>query len=181
MSEDLGLLILRVAIGLLVAGHGAQKLFGWFGGYGFQGTRGFFATALRLRPAGIWTGLAVLTELGGGLLFAAGLFHPLGALAIVAAMLGAGLLAHWPRFWITNNGVEYALVLLIAALAEGIAGSGGYALDRLFGTALPAPIALLTGLVLVGFGTAAMLLSRQPAPPPAALQPSAEAPTARAA
>lgn len=167
MSTDLGLLVLRIVIGLLIAGHGAQKLFGWFGGYGYTGTRGFMGGMLRLRPAGLWTSLAIATELGGGLLFAAGLFHPLGALALIASMLSALILAHWPRFWVTENGIEYPLVLATAGLAEGIAGSGAYALDRIFGTTLPAPVTLIVGLIAVVLGTIAMLATRAPSAVPA--------------
>src|SRR3712207_1077172 len=105
MTADLGILLLRLLIGGLMMGHGAQKLFGWFGGYGLAGTSGYFGGQLRLRPATFWTLLAGLSELGGGLLLALGLFTPLGVAGIVAAMLMAIITAHWPRFWVMDNGI----------------------------------------------------------------------------
>jgi putative oxidoreductase len=73
---DVGLLILRLVVGLLLAGHGAQKLFGMFGGHGLKGTSGWLGS-MGLRPAGIWALLAGLSELGGGVLLALGLLTPL--------------------------------------------------------------------------------------------------------
>src|SRR5215212_1389422 len=105
MSYDVAVLVLRLVVGGLMFGHGAQKLFGWFGGYGLTGTSGFFAGQLRLRPATFWTVLAGLSEAGGGLLLATGLLSPLGSLGIIAAMLMAIILAHWPRDWSTDNGI----------------------------------------------------------------------------
>ena len=72
MSVDVGLLILRVVVGLLLLGHGAQKLFGWFGGFGLQGTAGWFAS-MGLRPAPFWTFMAGIAEFGGGMLLALGI------------------------------------------------------------------------------------------------------------
>ncbi len=160
MSEDWGLLLVRVIVGGLLAGHGAQKLFGWFGGYGFSGTRDFFGGVLRLRPAGFWTALAIAAELGGGLLFALGLLNPLGALGIVGAMLMALILAHWPRLWVTENGIEYPLVLLTVALAIAITGPGAYSLDAALGLTLPAPATLLVGLAATLGGAALALATR---------------------
>src|SRR5437762_829860 len=94
MSGDLALLVLRLVVGGLLLGHGAQKLFGWFGGYGFAGTKGFMGGALRLRPAGLWTALAGLSEFGGGIAFGLGFLNPLGALGIISAMVMAILLLH---------------------------------------------------------------------------------------
>jgi putative oxidoreductase len=161
---DLGILLLRVVVGLLLAGHGAQKAFGWFGGHGFAGTRGFFGGMLRFRPAGFWTTLAVLAELGGGLLFAAGLLSPLGALALIAAMLVATVVAHWPRFWVTDGGIEYPLVLIAAAAAIGLTGPGAFSLDNALGIALPAPATFVVGLAAVIVGTVVALATRAPQP-----------------
>ena len=144
--------------------HGAQKLFGWFGGYGLAGTSAFFGSQLRLRPATFWTLLAGLSEAGGGLLLALGLLDPLGSLGIIAAMLMAIILAHWGRFWNTENGVEYQLVLIGAALAVAIGGPGAYSLGAALGVALPAPATFLVGLVLVLVGAAVAQATRAPAP-----------------
>jgi len=162
MSSDLGILVLRLVVGGLMFGHGAQKLFGWFGGYGLAGTSGFFGAQLRLRPALFWTVLAGLTEAGGGLLLATGWLNPLGSLGIIAAILVALILAHWPRLWATDNGMEYHLVLIAAAATVALAGPGRYSLDAALGLALPAPITFLGGLVLVLVGVVITLATRAP-------------------
>jgi putative oxidoreductase len=163
MLVDLGLLILRVAVGALLFGHGAQKLFGWFGGPGLSGTTGMFGSHLRLRPAAFWAFVGSLTEVVGGLLMVAGLFAPLGSVAIVAAMLMA-LTVHWPRFWATDGGIEFPLLLLVAAIGIGLAGPGAFALDTVLGITLPAPITLAGGLVLAVIGVWIALATRAPAP-----------------
>jgi putative oxidoreductase len=163
MAYEIGVLLLRLVVGGLMFGHGAQKLFGWFGGYGLAGTSAFFGGQMRLRPAKFWTVLAGLSEAGGGLLLALGLLNPLGSLGIIAAMLMAVILVHWPRLWMTHNGIEYHLVLIAAALAVAIGGPGAYSLDAALGLALPAPATLLVGLALVLVGVAVALATRTPA------------------
>jgi putative oxidoreductase len=163
MTMEFGMLILQVTIGLLLAGHGAQKLFGWFGGHGLAETTAWLA-GMGLRPARFWALVAGLAEFGGGLLTAFGLFHPLGPLAIMAAMLAAIALVHWPKgLWITNGGGEYNLVLIAIAAVLGLSGSGTYALDRLFGIALPQPQTFWIGLAIVLMGLMTALLSRRAA------------------
>src|SRR5437868_1578345 len=102
MTGDLGLLLVRLTVGFFIFGHGAMKLFGWFGGTGLRATTVTLGTQLRLRPAGLWGPLAGLTELGGGILFGLGLLAPLGAVAIVAAMLVASFGAHPGKLWAQN-------------------------------------------------------------------------------
>jgi putative oxidoreductase len=164
MSFDLGMLVLRLVIGALMFGHGAQKLFGWFGGYGLAGTSGFFESQLRLRPARLWTLLAGLSEAGGGLLLALGLLNPLGPVAIIAAMLVAGGLAHWPRFWAHEGGIEYPLVLIAASIAVAIAGPGAWSLDAALGLSMPMPESLIVGLVLAIGGALTTTATRAPIP-----------------
>lgn len=148
---DAALLILRVAIGLLVAGHGAQKLFGWFGGHGISGTAAWLGS-LGFRPAKRWAWLAGLTEFGGGLLLAIGLFSPLGSLGIAASMLTAIIRVHWPKVWVTSGGMELPLTNLAVAAAVGIAGPGAVSLDAVLGTALPSwAVATGTAAVLIGW------------------------------
>lgn len=158
---DIALLILRVTVGLMMAGHGAQKAFGWFGG---NGPRGFevMVRKNRLRPAWLWTALAILAELVGGIIFALGLLSPLGALAIIAAMLMAMILVTWPRYWGTNRGIENNLVYIIPAVVEALAGPGKFSLDALLGISFPEPLAFLIGLVLVITGIAFALITRTP-------------------
>src|SRR4029077_20915097 len=113
----LGLLILRLAVGLILAGHGAQKLFGWCGGPGMNVCTQMVAK-LRIRPAQPWAWVAALSEFGGGLLLALGFLSPLGSLAIAGAMLVAIATVHFPRgFWVTKGGYEFNLTLIAAVAA----------------------------------------------------------------
>lgn len=162
MLISLGLLILRVVVGLTIAGHGAQKLFGWWGGSGMTGWTQM-VTKLRIRPAAPWAWLAALSELGGGLLFALGLLSPLGSLAIAGTMLVAIATVHWTRgFWSTNGGYEFNLTLLASVTAVALAGPGTYSLDQAIGIRLPEPITLVVGTIAVLVGGVATLASRRP-------------------
>lgn len=149
MTIDLGLLVLRVVAGLLLAGHGAQKLFGWFGGHGLRGFAGMLE-AIGVKPARPWAVLAGLGEFVGGILFALGLLNPLGPLAIIAVMLVAIAKVHWAKgLWITEGGMEYNLLLLMLSAVIGLTGPGSYALDSYFGIALPMPVTFWVGLLIV--------------------------------
>lgn len=160
MNLDLALLILRVVVGLIVAGHGAQKLFGWFGGPGLAGVTGWLGST-GMRPAGFWALMAGLAEFGGGLLVALGLLSPLGEMGIVAAMTMAIVKGHWGKgLWATQGGSELPLTNIAAALALAFAGPGAYSLDAALGVALPQPLALWGGLALVVAGVAAALLTQ---------------------
>ncbi|OLD47442.1 MAG: DoxX family protein, partial [Armatimonadetes bacterium 13_1_40CM_3_65_7] len=113
---DLALLLLRIVVGLLVAGHGAQKLFGWFGGHGLAGFAGSLES-MRFRPARLWAWLAGITEFGGGVLFAMGWLSPLGSIGMASSMLTAIARVHWPKVWATERGFELPLTYLVVALA----------------------------------------------------------------
>src|SRR4051794_11244240 len=107
-----GLLVIRVVVGALMAGHGAQKLFGWFGGPGVTGATGAME-ALGFRPARGMATIAGLAELVGGVLFAAGLLTPLAAALIIAVMGAAIASVHWRAgIWTSEGGYEYNLVLI---------------------------------------------------------------------
>jgi putative oxidoreductase len=136
-SLNVALLILRVVGGLTLAGHGAQKLLGWFGGPG--PTRfGQGLLAQGFRPLWLWLGLVVIGEVGGGLSLAFGLLTPLGAAGAVGAMFMAIAKAHWKNgFWNSKRGIEFPLQLLAIGVALGIAGPGDYSLDKLFNLHLP--------------------------------------------
>jgi len=166
MAQDIALLILRVVVGGLLVGHGAQKSFGWFGGPGFAKTRTMMGAHLRLRPAFFWGAMAGLSEVGGGLLLAIGLLQPLGALGVAAAMLMA-IHIHWPKFWAADHGFEYPLTLLAGGVAVGLAGGGRFTLDRALGIAFPTPGTFLVGLVVVLIGVGIAQLSRAPHSAPA--------------
>jgi putative oxidoreductase len=126
---DIGLLLIRLVIGLLFIGHGSQKLFGWFGGYGLKGT-GDWMDSLGLKPGMTMALLAGLTELIGGILFALGLLTPLAGLMIAATMIIAIVKVHGPNgLWVTQNGYEYNLILLAVAIGIALIGPGQYALD----------------------------------------------------
>src|SRR5947209_11992571 len=116
ISLSLGLLVLRLVVGLTIAAHGGQKLFGWFGGPGLaKMTQGMQAQGLK--PGWLWTALVILGELGGGLSFALGFLTPLGAAGIFGAMFMAAFKSHWINgFWNSKLGLEYPLVLLTAAV-----------------------------------------------------------------
>ncbi len=159
---DVALLILRVIVGLLLAGHGAQKLFGWFGGHGLRGTSGWLAS-IGFRPPLFWAWTVGICEFGGGLFFTLGLFSPLGSLGITASMLTAIAKVHWPKIWVTEGGLELPLVDLAVVIAVGIVGPGSVSLDRALGTALSMPLTL-TGviLVLVGWMIALASSARRP-------------------
>jgi putative oxidoreductase len=126
---DTGLLVLHALIGLLVAGHGAQKLFGLFGGHGVAGTGGFMES-LGLRPGKLHAIAAGTAELTGGILIALGLLVPLGAALIVAVMVAAALTAHRGKpIWVTEGGAELPLVYVAAVFALSAVGAGDISLD----------------------------------------------------
>jgi putative oxidoreductase len=130
---DLALFVLRVVVGLLFAGHGAQKLFGAFGGGGLNGTADMFDN-IGLRPGTIHARAAGTAEFTGGLLIAVGLFTPFAAAALIAVMTAAVLTVHAPNgIWNTNKGYEYNLVLASIMFALSGIGAGAWSLDNALG------------------------------------------------
>jgi putative oxidoreductase len=165
MSIAFGLLILRLVVGLTVAAHGAQKLFGWWGGPGMT-TWTQVVQRLRIRPAQPWAWVAALSEFGGGLLLALGLLSPLGSLAIVGAMLVAIATVHLSKgFWVSKGGYEFNLTLIGSAVALAITGPGAYSLDNALGIHLPEPITLILGTIALIIGVTVTLVSRKQAEP----------------
>lgn len=125
---DLGLLLIRLVIGLLFIGHGAQKLFGWFGGYGPKGTGGWMES-VGIKPGVAMAVVSGLMELVGGLLFGAGLFTVVGAVLIALTMVGAIAKVHGKNgIWSTANGYEYPLVVLVVVIGVALVGAGAYSL-----------------------------------------------------
>jgi putative oxidoreductase len=130
---DVGLLILRLVVGALFVGHGTQKLFGWFGGHGPEGTASFLES-LGYRPGLPMALLAGLSETSGGLLLASGFLTPLGVAAIIGMMTNAILAVHAKNgMWNTEGGVEFPLTLIAAAAAVAFTGAGRYSIDRVLG------------------------------------------------
>jgi putative oxidoreductase len=133
ITMNLALLLLRLVVGLLFVGHGAQKLFGWFGGHGPEGTGAFFES-IGLRPGRRSALIAGAGEIAGGALITLGLLVPVGAALLTATMLAAIWTVHRHNgVWATDGGVEYNLVLLAALFAVSGIGAGAWSLDHALG------------------------------------------------
>jgi putative oxidoreductase len=163
-----GILLLRIVLGSILAAHGAQKLFGWFGGGGLRGTAASF-TQLRFQPPPLMALAAGLAELGGGLLMATGLLTPLAAVAIAVVMLNAIGTVHWRNgFWNTAGGYEFNLLVLAAAGAIASTGAGRFSLDALAGwddnlSGLWWGVGVLVAAVAISLVTTGLLRRRTPA------------------
>ncbi|MGV4986986.1 DoxX family membrane protein [Streptomyces sp. NRAIS4] len=130
--RDLGLLLLRLGTGGVLAAHGAQKLLGWFGGHGLEGT-GQFMESVGYAPGRASATAAGLAEAGGGALLALGLATPAAGSAAAGAMAGAAAV-HAPNgFFAQEGGYEYAATLGLAAAGLAIAGPGRLSLDHASG------------------------------------------------
>ena len=142
-------LILRVVLGGLLAGHGAQKLFGSFSGPGLEGTSGFMEMLGR-KPGRPWTWLAGLSEFGGGVLTLPGFLNPIGPIGVIGPM--ATITAHAGKpIWVTEGGAELPVTNIAAATALVVNGPGKWSLDRALGIRLP--------LLLVPVGLVVVVLS----------------------
>jgi putative oxidoreductase len=157
---DFGLFVIRVVVGVLLIGHGTQKLFGWFGGAGLAGTSSYFRF-LGYWPPRLMAGMAGGTELFAGLSLALGFVTPLGAAALIGLMVNVAIAAHRGNgLWVVDNGYEYPLVLASMGTAIAFAGPGAASLDARLGTGGPT---IESGLFAVAFGLvvgAAVLFSR---------------------
>lgn len=131
--EDIALLVLRLVLGGVFVAHGAQKLFGSFGGPGIEGTAGFHEQ-IGIKPARPMAILAGLAEFVGGILVIAGFLTPLAALALVVVMIVTILKVHLENgFFAASGGYEFNLVLIAVAVALLLAGSGAYGIDAALG------------------------------------------------
>jgi putative oxidoreductase len=146
---DLGLLALRLGTGGVLFAHGTQKLFGWFGGHGLEGT-GTFMEQLGFRPGQRSALASGLGEAGGGTLLALGLATPGAGAAVAAAMTGAASVHAPAGFFNDQGGLEYPAYLGLAGSALALSGPGGYSLDHLLGHRLDRP-----WMLGVTFGAAA--------------------------
>jgi putative oxidoreductase len=157
---ETGLFIIRVLVGLTLAAHGAQKLFGWFGGYGIAGTGGFFES-IGFKPGKVFAAMAGLGETGGGLGLALGLLTPLSAAVIISTMLVAIVSVHLPKgFWGSNGGYEFNLILIAIAAGLAFTGPGALSVDAAAGLPLAGPAWGILALVLGVLGTIPALAAR---------------------
>jgi putative oxidoreductase len=145
-------LIVRIIIGLGIAAHGAQKLFGWFGGYGIAGTGGFFEN-LGFRPGNLFALAAGLGETVGGLLTVLGLGGPIGpAIMIVVMLVAIGSVHLGKGFFSDKGGAELPLMYIAGAMAVAFAGHAHYTLDNALG------IRVLTNPVHIWYTMAAAIV-----------------------
>jgi putative oxidoreductase len=158
-----GLLVGRLVVGLGMAAHGSQKLFGWFGGHGLSGTGRYFES-LGFRPGRPFALLAGLGEFISGLLVALGLFGPVGPALMLAVMIVATAQTWKNGFFAMNNGIELSLLYGAAGVALSFTGPGRYSLDAALGIASGGNLGLVAiamGIALVG--AVASLVVRHPA------------------
>ncbi len=161
---SIGLLLVRVVIGLIMAAHGAQKLLGWFGGYGLRGTGQFFEQ-IGFQPGPAFAAAASISEILSGLLVALGFLGPIGPALMISVMIVAAMTVHWEHgLFAANNGIELPLLYGITALGLALTGFGQYSLDNWLGIAGHFPltdtwIALAIGIV---GGFANLALRRRP-------------------
>jgi len=161
---DIGILLLRLTLGLPLAAHGAQKVFGWFGGYGPEAT-GQFMEALGFRPGRRHAIAAGSVEIAGGVLLALGFLTPLGAALVASVMVVAAATVHARNgFFITSNGFEFNFVLGAAALSVAFIGPGALSVDAFLGYA-PAGIIWGAGAAVVAILGAIGQLAQRQLPP----------------
>jgi putative oxidoreductase len=158
--SDLGLLLLRVVSGGLLAGHGAQKLFGWFGGHGPGGTARFLES-IGVKPGHRWAFAAGASEFGSGLLTALGFLWPIGPITELAPMAMAMGTVHWGKpIWATAGGGELPVINMATAVSLAMTGPGRLSLDRLLGVRMRWPLTALAAAGVVG-GVALGLYTRR--------------------
>ena len=156
---DLALIALRLVVGLLFVGHGAQKLFGAFGGGGLEGTAGMFDN-VGLRPGWLHARAAGTAEFLGGALIALGLFTPFAAAALIAVMIAAIATVHAKNgIWNTNRGYEFNLTLIAVAFALAGIGAGAWSLDNAFGFDLHGAVWAIGALVAGAIGGIGSVIS----------------------
>ena len=169
---EAGLFIIHAFVGLTLAAHGAQKLFGWFGGYGISGTAGYLE-AFGFRNGRLMAVAAGGSEFAGGLLLAAGLATPLAAAVIASTMFVAAFTDHAGKgFWIYNGGKEFVLTVATVAIGLALNGAGAWSLDAAIGLDV-AGVAWGLGAAGVAVAGAAFTLGVMRRPPIAVPHPTA--------
>jgi putative oxidoreductase len=159
-----GLLVVRLVVGLLMAAHGSQKLFGWFGGHGIAGT-GMFLESIGFRPGHLFARVAATTEVVSGLLVALGLLGPVGPALMLSVMIVAAVSVHRKNGLLsTSNGIEVPLFYGTVAIGLALTGFGRYSLDALLGLhTLYTPTWAFAALAVGIIGGIGNLLVRRPA------------------
>jgi putative oxidoreductase len=127
--------LLRVTLGLILIPHGCQKLFGWFGGMGFEKFAALF-DKLGYKPGAFWVAVVALTEVVGGLMLVFGFFTRFAALAVAIFMINAVWFTSAKGFFWTNGGSEFSILLLVVALVFLVRGSGNLSIDEKMGREL---------------------------------------------
>jgi putative oxidoreductase len=161
----LGLLLARIVIGPLMAAHGAQKLFGWFGGHGLKAT-GAVMGQLGFQPGRAFAAAASVSEIAAGLLITLGFLGPVGPALMLSVMIVAAITVHLKNgVFAMQNGVELPLLYGVAAVGSAMTGFGAYSLDAWLGIAGRVPVA--ANWIALAAGTAGavanLALRRQPA------------------
>ena len=162
-TASLGLLFVRVILGLLMAAHGSQKLLGWFGGHGLAGTAGFF-DSMGFRPGRFFATLASATEVGSGLLLALGFLGPIGPALMISVMIVAAVSMHLRNgLFAANNGIEVPLLYGVVAASLLLTGPGQYSLDAALGlNILATPMIAWAALAIGVLGGIMNLFARRP-------------------
>lgn len=157
----IGLLVLRIVMGLTVAAHGAQKLFGVFDGPGLQKFAGMLESS-GVKPGRHWALVSAVAEFAGGILVAAGLLTPVASLIVAGDLLVAIVTVHLSKgFWSVKGGYEYPLTLVAGMLAISLIGPGRAAVDTLIGLHLPEPITWVITALVVLLGAVAAAYGRK--------------------
>jgi putative oxidoreductase len=159
-NTDLALLVLRIAVGVVIAMHGFMKL-GWVGKGGSPaGTAGFFQNNLGFKPGIFWAWVSILAEALGGVLVVLGLLGPFPAATVAADLVVVTIVAHVPKgFWSGNGGWEFPVPLAAGAFAIALIGNGQYSLDGVLGLTYPDSLVALWWLVLAA-GVVLVFISR---------------------
>ena len=170
MYPDLGLLILRIFLAMVVLAYGLQKL-GFLGGYGIKGTGGWLES-IGFKPGSLWIWPVVLAEVGGGLLILLGLGGPIGPGLIAADLTVATIGFHSPNgFWNANGGWSWVSALAAAAFSLALTGFGAYGLDRVLNLTYPdvlLPAWLIAVFVVAGVALVVQRSNKSAAPAPEA-------------
>lgn len=170
VAADVGLLALRLTAGGLLAGHGAQKLFGVFGGYGIPGTAGWLES-LGLKPGKMWAYMAGGGEFTSGVLMALGLFTPVGSVSAFGPMLMAWNKAHTGKpVWAGDGGAELPILYMASAAALGLVGPGRYSVDAALDIETPDLLIAATAIG-VAVGVAVGMMAK---PAPATAEPTVD-------